>query len=56
MIVLVSDKSQAENARRVLAGAGAESLDAARKEWWVGLRDAEELEYGDTGGDLDGMT
>ena len=29
----------------MLAQAGAESLDAAREQWWVGLRDAEEAAY-----------
>lgn len=29
----------------MLTAAGAESLDAAREQWWVGLRDAEEAEY-----------
>lgn len=52
VIVLVSDESKAENARRVFAAAGAESLDAAREEWWVGLRDAKELEYRKQGGDF----
>jgi hypothetical protein len=28
-----------------LADAGAESLDAARKDWWLGLRDAEQEHY-----------
>ena len=35
----------AESARRALADAGAESLDAARETWWIGLRDAEKDHY-----------
>ena len=31
---------------------GAESVDAAREEWWIGLRDAEEAEYTRAGGDF----
>ncbi len=35
-----------------MAQAGAESIDAARESWWVGLRDAEEAEYSVDGGDF----
>src|SRR5262249_48525138 len=45
VIVLAEDETRAEMARDVLARAGAESLDAAREQWWVGLRDAEEAAY-----------
>ncbi len=38
--------------RRRLADLGAESIDAAREEWWIGLRDAEEAEYVREGGDF----
>ena len=30
---------------RLLADGGAESLDAARKDWWLGLRDGEQEHY-----------
>jgi hypothetical protein len=33
-----------EAARQVLTQAGTESPDAARERWWVGLRDAREVE------------
>ena len=36
----------------MLAQAGAESIDAAREEWWVGLRDAEEETYRAQGRDF----
>lgn len=39
-------------ARDVLADNGAESVDAAREEWWLGLRDAEAEEYRATGRDF----
>jgi hypothetical protein len=38
-------EEQADWVRRQLAGAGAESLDAARHAWWVGIRDAEKAHY-----------
>ena len=49
VIVLAEDDYAAEGARQVLGQAGAESLDAAREEWWVGLRDGEEAEYAGRG-------
>jgi hypothetical protein len=36
-------------AQSALASAGAESIDAARENWWIGLRDDEEAEYQTTG-------
>jgi len=47
VIALVEDEALAEAARRTLAGAGAEAVDAARERWWLGLRSAEQEEYGD---------
>ena len=46
-LALVFSHSHAETrkAREVLGEAGAESLDAARHEWWLGLRDAEAEHY-----------
>ncbi|PYS76780.1 MAG: hypothetical protein DMF67_00855 [Acidobacteria bacterium] len=52
VIVVADDDAQAETARGVLAGEGAESIDAARENWWLGLRDAEEAEYTVDGGDF----
>lgn len=37
-------------AQSALVSAGAESIDEARENWWIGLRDAEEAEYQKTGG------
>jgi hypothetical protein len=45
MIVLANGKGEADRARELLAEAGAESLDAARDDWWIGLRDAESEHY-----------
>ncbi len=45
LIMLTEDETQADAAREVLAQAGAESIDAAREQWWLGLRDAEAEVY-----------
>ena len=45
IIVLTDDDARAETVRGVMGQAGAESVDAARDNWWIGLRDAEEEEY-----------
>ena len=52
VIAAADDEEQAERARTVLAAAGAESIDAARESWWVGLRDDEEAAYTGQGGDF----
>jgi hypothetical protein len=52
VIALPEDESQAERARSLLTAAGAESIDAAREQWWLGLRDAEAAEYTAVGGDF----
>ncbi|MGH7962287.1 MAG: hypothetical protein ACRERD_10770, partial [Candidatus Binatia bacterium] len=45
VIALADDDDQAERVQSVLSQCGAESVDAAREKWWVGLRDAEAEEY-----------
>lgn len=45
LMVLAEDDPQAAAVRTALAGAGAESVDAARDQWWIGLRDAEAEAY-----------
>jgi len=45
VIVQPKDDGEAEAVRAALDGAGAESIDAARDEWWVGLRDQESSAY-----------
>ena len=37
--------SQADRVRDLLTEAGAESIDAAREEWWIGLSSAEQEHY-----------
>jgi len=45
VVGIFDSEDQAKAARRILAGSGSESVDAAREDWWVGLRDAEKAEY-----------
>ena len=45
VFVLARSRAEAKRARRLLGAAGAESLDAAREDWWLGLRDAEDEHY-----------
>jgi len=45
VLVLAANRAQEKRAEKILADAGAESLDAARKEWWLGLRDVEAEHY-----------
>ena len=52
VIAQVEDDDQAEGARAALDAAGAESVDAARESWWVGLRDAEDEDYTGQGRDF----
>ncbi|MGH9902002.1 MAG: hypothetical protein ACRD68_09350 [Pyrinomonadaceae bacterium] len=52
IIAVAETDEQGEAAREALGQAGAESLDAAREDWWVGLRDAEESEYTGQGRDF----
>ncbi|MGB8509234.1 MAG: hypothetical protein WCD76_12675, partial [Pyrinomonadaceae bacterium] len=52
LIVVAESEEQAERARGLLSESNAESLDAAREDWWVGLRDGEESEYASQKGDF----
>ena len=53
VVLVVADDEVTEGvARDLFKEAGAESVDAARDEWWVGLRDGEEAEYTVDGGDF----
>jgi len=53
LVIAFEDDSQiAGQARGALSQAGAESVDAARDEWWIGLRDAEREHYLNQGGDF----
>jgi ADP-ribose pyrophosphatase YjhB (NUDIX family) len=52
VIAFVESEEAKETARSVLASADAESIDAAREDWWLGLRDAEAAHYETTGRDF----
>ena len=45
VVALSNDESRIQLGRNIMESNGAESLDAAREKWWIGLRDAEETEY-----------
>jgi hypothetical protein len=44
---VVEDDARVEAARASLKAARAESIDAARQRWWLGLRSAEQEQYTD---------
>lgn len=52
VIGTTDDETQTEAGRTVLTQSGAESIDAARESWWVGMRDAEAEEYTGQGKDF----
>jgi hypothetical protein len=54
ILVLAVGKSDEARARKVLEDAGAQSLDAARKDWWIGLRDAQAEHYKALGHNFEG--
>jgi hypothetical protein len=45
VIVLVNDEIEASRFRELLQTEGAETIDAAREQWWIGLRSAEQEHY-----------
>lgn len=52
VVIAFAEDSEAESVRDLLTEAGAESIDAARESWWLGLRDAEEESYRAQGKDF----
>ena len=52
VLVVAGDEVGEGISRDLFKEVGAESVDAARESWWVGLRDAEEAEYTVDGGDF----
>jgi hypothetical protein len=55
IVLLAENDAQAEFIRAILLGHGAESIDAARERWWIGLRSAEEEHYAATGEDFESV-
>jgi hypothetical protein len=52
LLVLTDQEAQADRAHDMLAQVGAETIDAAREHWWLGMRDAEAESYTAQGGDF----
>ena len=50
VVVLAEDGDEVDRVRELLKSQGAESVDAAREQWWIGLRSAEQEHYGKSGG------
>jgi hypothetical protein len=53
VIVQARDENEADVIRTAMDAAGAESIDKAREEWWIGLRDEEAQAYRQRGGDFE---
>src|SRR6266403_588790 len=53
VIALAEDAAAARPIRELLKSEGAEEIDAARKEWWIGLRSAEQERYLKSGRNFD---
>jgi hypothetical protein len=49
LLALADDESAASRVREVFERSGAESVDAAREQWWTGLRSSEESRYAQSG-------
>jgi len=45
LVALAEDEDAAARVRELLKAEGAETVDAARDQWWIGLRDAEQEHY-----------
>jgi len=45
VIAFADDGDAAERGRQIMTESGAETVDAARESWWIGLRSAEEEAY-----------
>jgi hypothetical protein len=52
VLAIARDETERDEARRILEKAGAETIDAARSAWWIGLRDAEREHYEARGRDF----
>jgi hypothetical protein len=52
VIAMTDDEASAAKIRGLLQERGAESVDAAREQWWTGLRGGEEARYTKSGGEF----
>lgn len=48
LLIRAQDEAALAGGKQILAGAGAESIDAAREKWWIGLRDAAAADFDPT--------
>lgn len=55
VLVLANDHHEEQRAIKVLEDAGAQSIDAARKDWWLGLRDDVAEHYRSLGPNFEDM-
>ena len=46
VIAMAESDDAADTARSIMERNGAQSVDAAREKWWIGIRDAEAAHYG----------
>lgn len=54
VFALARSEPEVQAARGAFEASGAESLDAAREAWWIGLKDAEKAHYDASGADWSG--
>jgi hypothetical protein len=52
VLARTEDDTKAAELRKAFDTAGAESVDRAREDWWVGLREGEASAYAERGGDF----
>jgi hypothetical protein len=52
IVIAFLEDALVDRAREIMRDAGAESVDAARENWWVGLRDDELVAYSNNGDDF----
>lgn len=45
LIIMTEHENRAKHLRELLSTEGAETIDAAREQWWIGLRSAEQEHY-----------
>ena len=53
VVIAMANGISEDSIREVLTAQGAESVDAARHQWWIGLRSVEEEHYSATGNNFD---
>lgn len=53
VVIVLADDEMHDTVRDVLESAGTESVDDAREQWWLGIRDAEEQRYSALGNNFE---